>query len=72
MEPHKNDEEMQQVKTNEIISFLKATTIINVVVTEYNILIDPTCKTLQSPHLRTPNPGLNPRFTPFLYNKCGG
>jgi hypothetical protein len=26
-----------------------------------------------SPHLRTPNPGLNPGFTPpFLYNKCGG
>jgi hypothetical protein len=26
----------------------------------------------QSPHLRTPNPGFNPGFTPLLYNKCGG
>jgi hypothetical protein len=25
-----------------------------------------------SPHLRRPNPGFNPGFTPLLYNKCGG
>jgi hypothetical protein len=27
---------------------------------------------IQSPHLRMPNPGFNPGFTPLLYNKCGG
>jgi hypothetical protein len=28
---------------------------------------------IQSSHLRTPNPGSNPGFTPhLLYNKCGG
>jgi hypothetical protein len=27
---------------------------------------------VRSPHLRTPNPGFNPGFTPpLLYNKCG-